>query len=83
MADDDGEELIPILEVDVEGSGTLSSKEIHACLLDLDVRCSFADVWRMIKEADIDGNGEIDSDEFLEMMACNGASSGKKWGNSI
>ena len=65
--------------MDADGSGTLSAKEIHACLLDLDVRCSFADVRRMIKEADIDGNGEIDSDEFLEMMACNGASSGKKW----
>ncbi|KAL4465828.1 hypothetical protein ABPG74_004065 [Tetrahymena malaccensis] len=56
--------------LDIDGSGSISKDELKQVLDSEDHFMNHsADFWNnVIKEADKDGNGEIDYDEFVEMM---------------
>ena len=55
---------------DTDGSGTISAKELlHAMNDILGENMTMAEIQAMIKEADSDGSGEIDFDEFKTIMA--------------
>jgi calmodulin len=49
--------------------GTISTKELGTVMNSLGQKPTIAELEAMIKEVDIDGNGEIDFGEFLTMMA--------------
>merc|ERR1711981_433369 len=54
---------------DKDGDGTISTKELGTVMNSLGQKPTPQELENMIKEVDIDGNGEIDFDEFLAMMA--------------
>ena len=54
---------------DKDGDGTISTKELETVMTSLGQKPTLAELEMMIKEVDIDGNGEIDFGEFLTMMA--------------
>lgn len=54
---------------DKDGSGTISTKELGIVMKSLGESKSDAELEQIIAEVDVDGNGEIDFDEYLEMMA--------------
>ena len=54
---------------DKDGDGTISTKELGTVMNSLGQKPTAAELETMIKEIDTDGNGEIDFDEFLTMMA--------------
>ena len=54
---------------DKDGDGTISPKELGTVMNSLGQKPTIAELEAMIKEVDIDGNGEIDFGEFLTMMA--------------
>ncbi|XP_060577950.1 calmodulin-A-like isoform X2 [Ruditapes philippinarum] len=54
---------------DKDGSGTISTKELGIVMKTLGDPKSDAQLAKIIAEVDADGNGEIDFNEYLEMMA--------------
>lgn len=54
---------------DKDGDGTITTKEMGEVLKNMGHNPSESDLEEMLKEVDADGNGEIDFDEFLTMMA--------------
>lgn len=54
---------------DKDGSGSISQQELGVVLSNLGTRCTAAELSEMMNEVDQDGNGEIDFDEFVIMMA--------------
>ena len=54
---------------DVDGDGTISTEELSNILKSFGDEVTDAAVSEVIKEFDVDGNGEIDFNEFLIMMA--------------
>ena len=54
---------------DKDGDGTISTKELETVMTSLGQKPTLAELEMMIKEVDVDGNGEIDFGEFLTMMA--------------
>ncbi|KGG50401.1 calmodulin [Mitosporidium daphniae] len=56
---------------DKNGDGFISSEELALVLKNLGEPASGADVARMIKDADLDGNNLIDFEEFKKMMNVN------------
>eukprot|EP00092_Neocalanus_flemingeri_P072744 GFUD01089609.1.p1 GENE.GFUD01089609.1~~GFUD01089609.1.p1 ORF type:complete len:113 (+),score=39.08 GFUD01089609.1:133-471(+) len=54
---------------DKDGDGTISTQELGTVMNSLGQKPTPAELETMIKEIDTDGNGEIDFDEFLTMMA--------------
>ena len=54
---------------DKDGNGTISTKELETVMTSLGQKPTLAELEMMIKEVDVDGNGEIDFGEFLAMMA--------------
>ena len=54
---------------DKDGDGTISTKELGTVMNSLGQKPTISELEAMIKEVDIDGNGEIDFGEFLTMMA--------------
>jgi len=54
---------------DKDGDGTISTKELGQVMNSLGQKPTPQELENMIREVDTDGNGEIDFDEFLTMMA--------------
>jgi Ca2+-binding EF-hand superfamily protein len=57
---------------DVDGSGAISSSELHQVLNQESVgkimKKTVDELEALVIEVDLDGDGEIDFDEFLQMM---------------
>merc|ERR1711893_267755 len=54
---------------DKDGDGTITTKELGTVMRSLGQNPSEDELQDMVNEVDIDGNGEIDFEEFLQMMA--------------
>ena len=54
---------------DKDGDGTITVYELGTVMRSLGRECTEQEVKDMIKEVDTDGNGEIDFQEFLDLMA--------------
>ena len=57
--------------LDQDGSGTVDAAEIMSCCAELGEKLSAHEVIAMLKLVDADDNGEIDFEEFQEMMSKN------------
>ncbi|KAF9435635.1 hypothetical protein BGZ76_005837 [Entomortierella beljakovae] len=70
MVDTDSEEEIKeaFKVFDKDGNGYISAAELRHVLTNLGERLSDAEVDEMIHEADVDGDGQINYDEFVRMM---------------
>merc|ERR1719343_1696454 len=63
------EELIEAFKVfDRDGDGFISAGELRYSMTNLGEKLSDIEVDEMIREADIDGDGQINYDEFVKMM---------------
>jgi len=55
-------------ELDTDKSGMIGAEEIEETLISLGLAKSRADVTATVHELDVDGNGELDFEEFLQML---------------
>ena len=53
---------------DTDGSGTIDPKELKAAMQSLGFEAKNQIIYQMISDIDKDGSGEIDFDEFLDLM---------------
>jgi calmodulin len=66
---DTEEEVINAFKVfDKDGQGLISSTELHHIMTTLGDKLTEEEVGEMIREADIDGDGYINYEEFVRMM---------------
>ncbi|KYQ99709.1 calmodulin [Tieghemostelium lacteum] len=70
MQDNDTEEEIreAFKVFDKDGNGFISAAELRHVMTSLGEKLSNEDVDDMIREADLDGDGQINYDEFVKMM---------------
>ncbi|CAD0010667.1 unnamed protein product [Aureobasidium pullulans] len=54
---------------DRDGSGTISAEELRNVMKSIGENLSDAEIDEMIKEADANGDGNIDYDEFAKIMS--------------
>lgn len=54
---------------DLDKNGLISAKELHAVLKSLGEKCSLKDCSKMISKVDVDGDGNVNFEEFKKMMA--------------
>lgn len=70
--DDDEFELREAFKcIDLDGNGYISREELKKAvqkIMSTDGKVSMQDVEEMMKEADTDGNGLIDYDEFVRIL---------------
>lgn len=66
---DTEEELLEAFKVfDRDGNGFITSHELRYVMTNLGETLSSEEIDEMIKEADLDGDGQIDYEEFVRMM---------------
>lgn len=66
---DTEEELVDAFRVfDRDGNGLISAAELRHVMTNLGEKLTDEEVDEMIKEADIDGDGQINYEEFVRMM---------------
>lgn len=53
---------------DKDGDGFITVKEVTEVLTSMDVHCDVSYIHKIFKQVDLDGNGEIDFDEFLVLV---------------
>eukprot|EP01022_Parablepharisma_sp_SALTPOND_P028437 TRINITY_DN70963_c0_g1_i1.p5 TRINITY_DN70963_c0_g1~~TRINITY_DN70963_c0_g1_i1.p5 ORF type:complete len:178 (-),score=25.90 TRINITY_DN70963_c0_g1_i1:1809-2342(-) len=70
MKDNDTEEeLMEAFKVfDRDGSGSISSEELRHVMMNLGEKLSEEEVDKMLREADVNGDGSIDFSEFVNML---------------
>jgi len=54
---------------DLDKNGLISANELHAVLKKLGEKCSLNDCKKMISNVDVDGDGNVNFEEFKKMMA--------------
>lgn len=64
--DDELREAFSIFDKD--GNGMISADELKSALLNLGEKMDDVEIEAMMKAADLDGNGQIDYEEFIAMM---------------
>merc|ERR1712061_861832 len=73
---DTEEELIEAFKVfDRDGNGFISAAELRHVMTNLGEKLTDEEVDEMIREADVDGDGQINYEEFVKMMMAKEASS--------
>ena len=66
---DSEEELMEAFKVfDKDGNGFISASELRHVMTNLGEKLSDEEVDEMIREADLDGDGQINHKEFVKMM---------------
>mmetsp|Transcript_30153 Transcript_30153/g.72869 ORF Transcript_30153/g.72869 Transcript_30153/m.72869 type:complete len:160 (+) Transcript_30153:245-724(+) len=79
LTEDEIEELRQAFDLfDTDGSGTIDPKELRAAMQSLGFDAKNQTIYQMIKDIDKDGTGEIDFDEFLDLMTSRLAGSDTK-----
>lgn len=79
LNDDEVEELRQAFDLfDTDGSGTIDPKELRAAMQSLGFEAKNQTIYQMIKDIDKDDSGEIDFDEFLQLMTTRLAGSDTK-----
>ena len=79
LTEDEIEELRQAFDLfDTDGSGTIDPKELRAAMQSLGFEAKNATIYQMIQDMDKDGSGEIDFDEFLDLMTSRLAGSDTK-----
>lgn len=69
---DTEEELLEAFKVfDRDGNGFITSHELRHVMTNLGQSLSPEEIEEMVREADIDGDGQINYDEFVKMMMTN------------
>lgn len=70
MRDTDGKEEImeAFKAFDQDGNGFISASELRGIMLGLGEHLSFEEMDEIIAEADLDGDGEIDANEFARYI---------------
>ena len=72
---DSEEEILEAFKVfDKDGNGFISAAELRHIMTNLGEKLSDEEVDEMIREADIDGDGQINYEEFVKMMMSKWAS---------
>jgi calmodulin len=71
MNDDETEELlIEAFKVfDKDGNGFITSHELRNIMIQLEEDLTPEEIEEMVREADINNDGQIDLDEFVKMMS--------------
>ena len=66
---DDSNELRDAFDLyDLDKNGLISANELHAVLKKLGEKCSLNDCKKMISNVDVDGDGNVNFEEFKKMM---------------
>merc|ERR550537_1869306 len=66
---DTEEELITVFKIfDVDGNGLISPTELQSGFMNLGEDLRHEEIHEMIREADCDGDGQINYEEFVMMM---------------
>lgn len=69
---DSEEEILEAFKVfDRDGNGFISAAELRHIMTNLGEKMSDSEVDDMIREADLDGDGQINYEEFVKMMMSN------------
>ena len=71
MQDTDSEEEIveaAFKVFDKDGNGFISAAELRHVMTNLGEKLTDEEVDEMIREADVDGDGQVNYDEFVKMM---------------
>jgi centrin-1 len=55
---------------DTDGSGTIDPKELKEAMLNLGIQAKNQAIFDIISDIDKDGKGQIDFEEFLDVMTC-------------
>lgn len=72
LSEEEIEELREAFSIfDRDGSGSITSKELGIAMRSLGQNPSEEELETMMAEVDIDGNGELDFDEFCDLMSRN------------
>ena len=79
LTDDEIEELRQAFDLfDTDGSGTIDPKELRVAMQSLGFETKNQTIYQMIQDIDKDGDGDVNFDEFLEMMTSRLAGSDTK-----
>lgn len=69
LTDDEVEELRQAFDLfDTDGSETIDPKELRAAMQSLGFETKNQTIYQMVQDIDKDGDGDIDFDEFLDLM---------------
>ena len=69
LTDDEVEELRQAFDLfDTDGSGTIDPKELRVAMQSLGFETKNQTIYQMIQDIDKDGDGDVDFDEFLDLM---------------